>query len=314
MQHDKLAVTLRSPAGGKAQAHSARDNTELLVQIAFDAAQGHLLPAQLQVSLRLRQVLEHPDCEINDVVRLLQTDPLLSARVVALANLAAFNTSQSTVADVRTAVHRLGLMVIRMLTVSEIGRQLSLQVQDRRAKLMATQLWNHSVHVASLAYVVARRVTRQNHDAALFAGIIHELGAAYMLFRAKDYPVLLELSSLWLDPASSDEEGESDHAGIAIARAVFAHLKVPDSIVCAIEHLWRGHPERPPASLGDTLLLAHELAPIVSPFSCSPQTDHSARRARVELAADDAPLSEVIEEYSHEVESIVRALGADVRS
>jgi hypothetical protein len=34
-------------------------------------------------------------------------------------------------------------------------------------------------------------VTRQDPETALFAGLIHEVGALYLISRANDYPVLL---------------------------------------------------------------------------------------------------------------------------
>jgi len=46
----------------------------------------------------------------------------------------------------------------------------------------------HTAHVASLAHVIARRVTRLDPETALFAGIIHEVGGFYLLSRVKDHP------------------------------------------------------------------------------------------------------------------------------
>lgn len=55
--------------------------------IAAQADQGDLaFPTNVQASLRLQQTLNDPDCHVDAAARLIQSDPLLSARAVALAN------------------------------------------------------------------------------------------------------------------------------------------------------------------------------------------------------------------------------------
>jgi putative nucleotidyltransferase with HDIG domain len=68
--------------------------------------------------------------------------------------------------------------------------------QLMRAKGMAefselTQtLWEHSITTAAAANVVARQLSRQNPEEAMLAGLIHDLGAFYMLYRATQYEEL----------------------------------------------------------------------------------------------------------------------------
>ena len=55
---------------------------------------------------------------------------------------------------------------------------------------LTRKLWEHSLHSAAAAYVLAKRMTRINPDEAKLAGVVHDLGAFYMLYRALQYPEL----------------------------------------------------------------------------------------------------------------------------
>jgi len=49
-----------------------------------------------------------------------------------------------------------------------------------------TAIWQHSVHTAALAHMLARVRTRLNPDEAFLAGLLHEVGRLYILMHAKE--------------------------------------------------------------------------------------------------------------------------------
>jgi len=51
-------------------------------------------------------------------------------------------------------------------------------------------LWDHSIRTAAGARVIAQRMTHINPEEAMLAGLIHDLGAFYMLYRATQYEEL----------------------------------------------------------------------------------------------------------------------------
>jgi HD-like signal output (HDOD) protein len=171
---------------------------------------------------------------------------------------------------VRTAVLRLGFRYLRSLASG--GRhprnwRSPLSASDRA---MAARLWEHTAHVAALAHVIARKVTHLDPETAMFAGIVHEVGAFYLISRAAEYPGLLDEDfSAWT------ETGEAE-----VGRAVLKVLSVPQTVVDAIEVCWRGFLALPPTTLGDTLLLADELAPVESPLRDLDGVPGKARRHR----------------------------------
>lgn len=284
------------------------DKREILKALAAEASQGELsFQTHAAVSFRVRRALDDPDISVAAVAKLIQAEPVLAARVVAVANSVAFNSSGRDIADVRGAVTRIGFRNLRSLATAFFVRQMSgpgatnpLQSQ------MAAQLWEHTSHVTSLAHVLARRVTHVDPEAALFAGIIHEVGGFYLLSRAKDYPELLAGN-----PAEWNEDDVLE-LEVELSRAVLRALAVPESAMTAMEAYWHGFLAMPPHSLGDTLLLAEDLAPVASPFrmAVSPASGDAAAAssASIEILLGAETLSEILKESAEEVVSLAGAL------
>ncbi|KAB8044033.1 HDOD domain-containing protein [Janthinobacterium aquaticum] len=276
---------------------------DALNSIAASASRGELtFPANVDASLKLQQALADPDCHIEAAVRLVQADPLLAARTVAIANSAAYNRSGNDITNVRTAVQRLGVRTLQSVVASLIVRQLGSTITDPQLKAKADQLWEHTAHVAALSQVIARRVTRVDPDTALFAGIMHEVGGFYLLSRAGEYPGILD----------GDAQEWVEHGEQAVGRGVLTKLKVPEAVMQAIEALWEGLRAIPPESPADTLLLANDLAPVASPLNENPAAIAvRAKRAASSidcLIGEHDTLSSIMAESAEEVQSLLRVL------
>jgi len=276
------------------------DKNTIFETIASQVAQGELVfSTGAQVALKLRRALDDPDCHINTAARLIQAEPLLSARVIAIANSVVYNRSGREIADVHVAVSLLGFKTIRSLAMALVTRQMAGKSKDPAQQDLVNKLWEHSAHVASLAHAIARHVTHLDPETALFAGIIHEIGGFYMLSRAEEFPGLLEGDfTEWL------EGGE-----VKVGRAVLGKLKVPASVTAIVEAFWDGFLAMPPVTLGDTLLLAEELAPVPSPLHrLDNKAPESKTTASIEMVIGEETLSLILKESAEEIGSLTRAL------
>lgn len=255
------------------------------------------------VASRLLRALEAPETSMTSVTHLVQAEPLLAARLVAVANAVAFNASGRITADLRGAVTRLGLNNVRALATAFLVRQMSDSSPSLPPALMhmARQLWEHTAHVAALAHVLARRVTRVDPEVALFAGIVHEVGGFYLLSHAAEHAALFEG-----EPPEADGAAETALL-VDLNRKVARALCVPEPAVAALEDLWSGFLAIPPRTLGDTLLLAEQLAPVASPF-CGLR-EASGPPASLEMILDAGTLSNILAESTNEVVSLAEALG-----
>lgn len=273
---------------------------EAIRRLAAETQNGELVfSTHAQVVLQVRMALDDPEIHMDKVARLVQAEPMLAARVVGMANSVTYNRNGSSISDVRTAVMRLGLPLIRGLSTALIVRQLA-SAQSEAQDALAARLWEHSTHVAALCQILARRVARLNPEMALFAGIVHEVGGFYLISRAGDYPELLGdgIDKAWRD-------GGEAEIGLYVLRA----LAVPDEIATAVRTQWLGSFTIPPKTLSDTLYLANCLTPIANPLH--PKSADMERNALLALSTqvmDGHSLAEILEESGEELEALARSL------
>ena len=269
--------------------------------LAAEAARGDMVfPTHADIALRVQRALDDPDCAIDQLSKLISAEPILSAKVVSVANSVAYNPSGRAMSDVRSAVSRLGFKTLRTMATAVVVRQMQGMAQSPEHRALAGRLWEHTAHVAALARVIARRVTKQDPEAAFFAGIVHEVGAFYLISRATAFPGLLE----------SDLEAWHESGEAQVGRSVLSALGVPDNILAALETLWDGYLAMPATSLGDTLLLADQLSPVESPLSELSGMSNKGMTADIDLLVDGETLSSILAESAEEVASLTAALNS----
>lgn len=274
------------------------DRLAAFQHIAAQASQGDLaFPTNVEATLRLQQALNDPECHTDLAARLVQADPLLSARTVAIANAVAYNRSGQDIASVRAAVQRIGMRTLQSLVAALIVRQMGSAIADPVLKAKSAQLWEHTAHTAALAQVIARRVSRVDAETALFAGIVHEVGAFYTLSRAAEFPGLMEGEEDWING------GEQ-----AIGRAVLTKLLVPAPVMEAVESMWIGLRALPPETLGDTLLLAKDLAMVPSPLQQRGGATSLQSARSIDCMIGDGTLNGILAEAAGEVQSLLAVL------
>jgi HD-like signal output (HDOD) protein len=272
---------------------------EALAAIAAQAGEGPLaFPTHVKVAARIQHAFDDPELHAEAAARLIQADAVLSARMVAVANSAAFDSARGPVADVRSAIARVGFRTARALATAVLLRQLEGKSASAAQHALAAQLWEHTAHMAALAQVLARRVTHLDPEIAMFAGIVHEVGGFYLLSRASEFPGLLDGE---LDDPDSDAEA-------IVGRAVLRALAVPERVMSAIEYYWDGFLAMPPKTLGDTLLLAERLAPVASPFHQASARREAEAPASIEMLIGAETLSDILKESAAEVASLAGAL------
>ena len=275
------------------------DRIDALKSIAAQAARGELsFPTNVDATLKLQRALSDPDCHIEEAARLVQTEPLLAARTVAIANSAAYNRNGSEITNVRAAVQRVGFRTLGALAAAVIVRQLASGILDPGLRAKADQLWQHTTHVAALSQVIAKRVSFVDPDTAMFAGIVHEVGGFYLLSRAAEFPGLLE----------GGAEEWIEHGETMVGRGVLAKLGVPAPVMGAIEALWNGMRALPPETLGDTLLLANDLSPVPSPLLERPGMAGLQTAVTIDFAVGEGTLARILQESEADVQGLKAAL------
>jgi putative nucleotidyltransferase with HDIG domain len=259
------------------------------------------LPAQPAAALKVLRLVEDPRSSSADLARLIEADPVLSARVMRLANAPYYGLSRK-VASASRAVVLLGFSTVRALAVSAAC---SLLADD--SALGPAGFWSHSVAVAASASVIANELGVPTGE-AFSAGLLHDLGVA-LLFR-RDRAGYLELVARAEHDPASILQLEQEQLGITHPEAGAAALETwrfPPAFVRAVSH-HHDPPDRVANSLGRLIVAGQAVAGLLGSLpSHVPPTGVETAFDAIGLPADQArPLALAAR---REIEELGRALG-----
>ncbi|MCK4707087.1 MAG: HDOD domain-containing protein, partial [Gammaproteobacteria bacterium] len=133
------------------------------------------LPVLPEAALRVRQAINSPDVGSEEIIQIVQSDPVLSARLVSVANSPLYGTWRE-IKTVRDAVRRLGLETTKNLSFSLSVKQLFI-ARTSIIKKYIQQIYNESTAIAAIAFVIAQ--TQAEHldaEQALLSGLVQNLG------------------------------------------------------------------------------------------------------------------------------------------
>jgi HD-like signal output (HDOD) protein len=268
--------------------------------IAALAIRGDLVfPTSVNAALRVQLALDDPECPIDEAIRLVLAEPQLAARTVALGNSAMFNrVGGPDVTNVRSSIMRIGYHNLFALAAAMVVRQFGSKIVDPALRAKAEQLWQHTVHVACLARIIARDVTYINPDTALFAAIVHEVGNFYLLSRADEFPGLLDDDGENWQPASEE----------IITREVLKKLNIPEAVSSAIQGMRDSFLQIPPESLLDTLLLSNHLSPVASPMQAALRDLPPHSESVIDLFIDEEMMENLLAEGGRDAAAMNAAL------
>jgi putative nucleotidyltransferase with HDIG domain len=215
------------------------------------------LPAMPRVAARAFALLRKRDFSLADVAAVIETDPVVAARLVHLANSVAFATA-SKLSSVVACVTRLGGRELSFFLMETAARHL-VACHDPRIARMCDGLWEHSLSVAILSHDLVVALPGLDAETAYLGGLLHDLGrplVAEMLLDAErrllgkriDHWIM---PAKWLDVIVRCERS----VGLALARA----WTLPDEVVDAVAMCCQYDVERP-FRLANVVRLADGLA------------------------------------------------------
>ncbi|MCL1861669.1 MAG: HDOD domain-containing protein [Proteobacteria bacterium] len=200
----------------------------LAAQIELELEEGHLnFPTAMEISLRIKQLADNPNSSIDDIVAVVRAEPVLSAKVIRMANAMLLNPYGAYITSVNNAVKRIGLAALRCLAFAVSAEQITQDHRSPHLRKLASGLWQHSADVASWAYVFAHHLRTANPDTAMLTGMMVDIGQFFLLARAASYPALesnidrfSEFMAVWKDP---------------ISRSVLEAFELPEEIIDALD-------------------------------------------------------------------------------
>lgn len=271
----------------------------LLQGIAAELSNKEVVfPTFVDVTMRIRQLVNDPNLNMDRIARVIVADPVLAARVIKLANSVAYNAGGVPIQELKSAALRIGLEALRNLMYSTAMDQLRRSKELVRFHGLAQKLWDHSLETAAIAHVLARKCARISPDKALFAGLVHDIGAFYLMYRiaqagekideAEAIPIIFE----W------HEE---------IGYSVLATMEMPEEVCEAVKGHDLARPVTAIRTLGDVIHLANRLAGLDKPWYPDAQLSEALIRETAQVDVSGCALAEVLEESRSEIEGIKAA-------
>jgi HD-like signal output (HDOD) protein len=245
-------VSATSSSAGSVDGGS--DGFAFVTMLAHELSAGKVdLPSFPDVAQQVRRALQDADVTADRLVRIVGAEPALAARLLQLANSAAINTTGRQITDLRVAIARIGLNLVRSSSIAFAMSQLTKAENLRCAREPLRELWQRSALVAAIASVLAKRLTKVNPDSAALAGMLHGMGKLYILVNAVKHPALFadeeayrKIETLW-------------HANIA--KALLENWEISADVVAAVhDHEDLGYLHDGVIDLTDVLLIANLLA------------------------------------------------------
>jgi len=167
-------------------------DVEHWIEAAVDAVRnGRIaLPSLPTLAVRVRQAITKPNTDAAGLARIIAEDPVISARLLKVANSAAARRNES-LNRLDRAVARLGFSLVSTLVTGLCMARMMERHVGAAAELL-TEHHGHTIAVAATAREIARSRTRIDPEQALLAGLLHDIGNLPLLDFAQHEPALQE--------------------------------------------------------------------------------------------------------------------------
>jgi putative nucleotidyltransferase with HDIG domain len=258
------------------------------------------LPPFPDTALRIQEALSDPDVSIETLSRIVLSEPMLTARLLRIANSAMLRHGTFEIIDVKTAISRIGLDMVRNVAVS-LALNDAFQApagSSLREHLDSTR--KHSTKVSALSYILAKKVKNSgNPDEAMLAGLMHDIGKFYILTRADDFP------ELFANVAALEDLVNVWHTGVG--RAIVEAWGFPEQIADAVdEHELVDRDKFGQADIADIVIVANLLAKADEEQATEkPELDQIPSLSRMKI--DGETVWSLLQESDEEIRSMTQA-------
>jgi HD-like signal output (HDOD) protein len=257
------------------------------------------LPSFPEIALQVRRILSDPDTKMEQIVRVVGSEPALAARLVRIANSAAINRSGKDVTDLRAAIARIGHNMVRSASMSFSMNQI--RTANKLASLAPhlNDLWERSTYVAAYAYVLARTCTRVNPDEAMLTGMMHGIGKLYILTRATGHPELFATEDVLNDIINDWYP--------SIGKAILENWKFSETMARAVGQEDFSRPDLDSPDLSDVVGVAILMVSYGTDIAGLEQTLRDLPAAK-RLGMDQSKTYAVMQDSAAEVTALTQAL------
>ncbi len=235
------------------------------VDLKINISKLNALPGMPVIAQKLLALALDTDEGETKLLKLIEQDPLISAKIIGLANSPMFGSSRK-VNSVGDASMLLGLTRVKSVAIGIAT--LSAVTKFPGGLLKANDLWMHSMSVALVMRTIAKAMparTRPLDDQIFLSGLLHDIG--FMALSFLDTPASDALhSQLAANPDRPVAEIEMEVVGMThaeIGARLGLHWDLPEEIIAVMRY--HHSPDDEEAASGQPLVslvnLAEKLLP-----------------------------------------------------
>jgi putative nucleotidyltransferase with HDIG domain len=188
------------------------------------------------VAEKILEITASPTSSVKSLEDIIMADPMLSSKILRMANSAYFGL-RNPVVEIRKAIVMLGFKTVRELALSASVCE-SFRSGDVIGSYSRSGLWEHCVGVAVVSRMISERCPAIQFEDSLFTmGILHDIGLIMMdqylhdsFCKVMEHP---ELSSRSLPSIEREVMGFSHEE---LASVVAKRWKLPEVIVEVIRY------------------------------------------------------------------------------
>jgi len=143
---------------------------------------------------RIEYKIQNPTTSLVAVAKLIETEPVLTGRILKLANSVMYGGGRAESKSLSMAIGRLGLETVRELVYSFALSQFN----SSSMMIDTNEFWRHGLAVAILSKLLSKKVGHKtfDQDTAYLAGLMHDVGIIVFSFLMTDeYDTFLETVS-----------------------------------------------------------------------------------------------------------------------
>lgn len=227
-----------------------------------------------EVALKIRAMLDEQDVGARQIAEVINRDPVIAAKIIRAANSPIY-FGAAKCETVQNAIVRLGLLTTKQLVIGFTLRDL-FQSQDPLLRRLMGDIWQQSIDVAAISFVLARHTKLFDPEEAMLAGLVSNIGVLSVLNYAQSYGQLLDNESLlrqWSDKLRGEvgalvlENWQFPDEIVEVARGCEDWLRCPttradlcDLVLVATLHSYIGKRKQPPPPRMDQVPAYQKLA------------------------------------------------------
>ncbi len=189
-----------------------------------------------QSALKLMESLRMPESNVLDIVGLIESDPGLAVRSMALANSPLYGHSRE-INSVRQAVVIIGRSALAQMAATYATQQLFCDDASGNTMIMQLQaeLFHHSLGCGAVARALVEHLSDVDDDEAYLSAILHDIGKLVLM---QCDPAVYECI---VHQSSTEPIWRLEHERLGITHQEVGALcsqswGLPESIVLAIKH------------------------------------------------------------------------------